>query len=112
MEQRSDKQQSTDPVKVIRHGAIAASIWQRRAATGYDYFDFSLSRSWKSQSTGEEGYSGNFFARNTDHLCDAARVASDWIAKHQLGLVTELIEEDVPESEDVPNVRKRVGIVR
>ncbi len=111
MEPSSDNQQRTNPVMVIRHGAIAASIWHRRAETGYEYLDYSLSRSWKSQNTGLEGYSGNFFARNTDDICDAAREASDWIAKHQLGLVTSFVEGDVPQSEEVRTVRKRVGMV-
>ncbi|MCA9128672.1 MAG: hypothetical protein KDB22_16415 [Planctomycetales bacterium] len=49
------------PVKVIRNGAIAASIRRRQGPSGYEYYDFSLSRSWKAWSTGKEGYSPYFF---------------------------------------------------
>jgi hypothetical protein len=58
------KKPNTKPVKTVRHGAVAASIWRRQAPSGFEYFDFSLSRSWKTQSTGREGYSPNFFASN------------------------------------------------
>lgn len=34
--------ESTDPVQVIRKGAIAASIWKRQSTSGYAYYDFSL----------------------------------------------------------------------
>jgi len=43
------------PVHVIRDGAIAASIWLKQSPTGYYYYDYSLSRSWKSASTGKTG---------------------------------------------------------
>ena len=31
--------ESTEPVIVIRNGAIAASIWQRQSPSGYAYYD-------------------------------------------------------------------------
>ncbi len=52
---------STPPVKTIRNGAIAASIWKRQATSGFQYYDFTVSRSWKTSSTGKEGYSNSFF---------------------------------------------------
>jgi hypothetical protein len=75
------------PVKVFRRGAIAASIWRRQAASGYEYFDFSLSRSWKSQCNGDDGYSSNFFANNEQALIEIVLAASTWIAKNQLSTV-------------------------
>ncbi len=62
------KKPATAPVKTIRHGAIAASIWKRQATSGFDYFDFTVSRSWKTSATGKEGYSTSFFARNHEDL--------------------------------------------
>ena len=47
------KKPATAPVKIIRHGAIAASIWKRQATSGFEYFDFTVSRSWKTSSTGK-----------------------------------------------------------
>ena len=57
----SKKKPTTAPVKTIRHGAIAASIWKRQATSGFEYFDFTVSRSWKTSATGKEGYSSSFF---------------------------------------------------
>ncbi|RPI86238.1 MAG: hypothetical protein EHM42_06190 [Planctomycetaceae bacterium] len=60
--------ESTDPVQVVREGAIAASIWRRQSPSGYAYYDFTLSRSWNSASSGKMGYSKSFFEGNRDDL--------------------------------------------
>ena len=70
------------PIKTIRQGAIAASIWKRQAPSGFEYFDFSLSRSWKTKNTGKEGYSNNFFSDNGEQLAEVIRETADW----QLGV--------------------------
>lgn len=41
----------------FRHGAIAASVFRRINSTGIPFMDISLSRTWKNQRTGKEGYS-------------------------------------------------------
>ena len=74
-------EESSDPVQTIREGAIAASIWQRQSPSGYAYYDFSLSRSWKSMTSGKTGYSKNFFDRNQDDLIKVIERASAWIAE-------------------------------
>ena len=79
-EASNSKKQPVKPVKIIREGAIAASIWKRQAPSGYTYLDFSLSRSWKAQTTGKEGYSNNFFASNETQLLKVITEASAWIA--------------------------------
>lgn len=71
---------NAEPVNVIRRGAIAASIWKRQSPSGYAYFDFSLSRSWKSMSSEKTGYSKNFFDRNIPELQEVIVEASSWIA--------------------------------
>jgi hypothetical protein len=71
------------PVHTIRSGAVAASIWKRQSPAGYVYFDFSLTRSWKSLSSGNLGYSKNFFARNQQELLDVIQQAVRWIAEHE-----------------------------
>ncbi len=71
---------TTKPVHTIRRGAIAANIWQRQTQTGMDYYDYSLSRSWKSQNTGKEGYSTSFFPRNAQQLVEVVTEATEWIA--------------------------------
>lgn len=73
----------SDPVHVVRQGAVAASIWLRQSPSGYAYYDFSLSRSWKSVSSGKTGYSHNFFARNGDELRRVVEGAAEWIEQHQ-----------------------------
>jgi hypothetical protein len=78
-----DAEESKDPVQVIREGAIAASIWQRQGPSGYAYYDFTLSRSWKSASSGRTGYSKNFFSRNAEELLSVTRKATEWIAERE-----------------------------
>jgi len=70
------------PAHTIRRGAIAANIWQRQTQTGMEYYDYSLSRSWKSQNTGKEGYSTNFFPSNRSELMDVVSEATAWIAEN------------------------------
>lgn len=74
------------PIKVVRKGAIAASIWERQTPTGLKYFDFSVSRSWKAKTSGKEGYSPNFFANNEIELTNVIKEAAGWIADQQASL--------------------------
>ena len=87
------------PVHTFRRGAIAASVWQRQTATGFPYYDFSLSRSWKSSTSGKEGYSTNFFPQNAEALAEVIREASDWIAEQMTGA-------DEPTGQPVSEVRR------
>ena len=75
--------ESTEPVIVIRKGAIAASIWQRQSPSGYAYYDFSVSRSWRSLSTDRAGYSKNFFETNEADLVEVIQKASSWITQNR-----------------------------
>jgi len=68
------------PVHTVRQGAIAANIWLRQSQTGFVYYDYSLSRSWKSSTAGKEGYSQSFFPDNKMQLLEVVAEASDWIA--------------------------------
>lgn len=85
----SKKKTTTKPVKTIRHGAVAASIWKRQAPSGFEYYDFSLSRSWKTQSTGREGYSPNFFVGNAEALQATVTEATSWIASQQASMLAD-----------------------
>ena len=75
--------ETTEPVITIRKGAIAASVWQRQSPSGYAYYDFSLSRSWKSLSTDKTGYSKNFFESNESDLIEVIQKASTWITQNR-----------------------------
>src|SRR5262245_19877586 len=68
-----------EPVHVIREGAIDASIWKRQSPSGFAYYDFTLSRSWKSASTQRTSYSKSFFETNRQALIDAVTKTSLWI---------------------------------
>ncbi len=83
---KATKSTGKDPVKVIRNGAVAASIWQRQTSTGFEYLDFSLSRSWKLKSGEKEGYSSNFFAANEEAIFDVVARAADYIRKNSVAL--------------------------
>lgn len=73
------------PIEVIRRGAIAASIWNRQTATGFEYLDFSISRSWKTKTGDKEGYSSNYFPRNEEELIEVIRKASQFIRAYEAG---------------------------
>lgn len=79
----STEGENMDPVHVVRRGAIAASIWKRQSPSGFAYYDFSLSRSWKSMSTEKMGYSKNFFETNQTELIEVIQQASAWIAQQK-----------------------------
>lgn len=76
------------PEVTIRRGAVAASIWKRQAPSGFEYFDFSLSRAWKAKSSGRDGYSLNFFCDNEEQLGVVIKEASSWIAAQQAALLS------------------------
>ena len=89
--QKIEEIEMAEPVSVIRKGAIAASIWQRQSPSGFAYFDFSLSRSWKSKSTDKTGYSRNFFETNDADLSEVIQKASAWITSNRVqGVVADL----------------------
>jgi hypothetical protein len=69
------------PEQVIRDGGIAAMIWRRESTTGFPYYEFSISRSWKSVSSGKTGYSQNYFAKNEAQLVKVIGLASNWITE-------------------------------
>lgn len=78
---KDPENETMDPVHVIRKGAIAASIWQRQSPSGYAYYDYSISRSWKSMSSDKTGYSRNFFETNQVDLIEVIQKASAWIVE-------------------------------
>lgn len=83
--------ETTDPVQMIRHGAIAASIWKRQSPSGFAYYDFTLSRSWKSLGTGKAGYSKSFFGANEKELVEVIQRASAWIAEQPQGQANDAV---------------------
>lgn len=94
------KKNDNKPVKTIRQGAVGASIWRRQTPTGMEYFDFSISRSWKAKTTGKEGYSPNFFSSNEAELTQVIKDASTWIACQHVGLLERQEASDLDDDED------------
>jgi hypothetical protein len=80
------------PVHTIRQAAVAASIWRRQSPAGYVYYDFSLTRSWKSVSSGNTGYSRNFFARNREELLKVIEEATQWIQDHEARMLQDEVQ--------------------
>jgi hypothetical protein len=79
LEPKKKKKPTETPVHTIREGSVAASIWLRQSPAGFAYYDFSLTRSWKSLSSGNTGSSKNFFARNQKELAVVINKACAWI---------------------------------
>ena len=78
------KRETQKPLKTFRVGAIAASVWQRQTPTGFEYLDFSLSRSWKLKSGEKEGYSTSFFHNNEEALVEVIEQAAAFILENMV----------------------------
>ena len=76
-------EQTKKPAIVIRAGAIAASVWRREAKSGRVYYEYTLSRSWKSTATGKSGYSQAMSAENEAPLVEVIQMAAAWIRENQ-----------------------------
>jgi hypothetical protein len=87
LETKKKKTPTETPIHTIRQGGVGASIWRRQSPAGYVYYDYSLTRSWKSLSGGM-GYSRNFFARNQQELVSVIQQASRWIIEHEARSIT------------------------
>ena len=83
------------PAHVVRQGAIAASIWKRQTSSGHTYYDYSLSRSWKSKSSERTGYSTNFSEKNEKALVEVVQAASVWIAAQNQNEASEPARESL-----------------
>ena len=80
----TDKKTKTDsetrkPVKTFRQGAVGGSVWLKQSNIGLVYYDFTLSRSWKSLASGKEGYSSNFFDSSREELKAVVDDCCDYI---------------------------------
>jgi hypothetical protein len=79
---KTEGKDASELAHTVRDGAIAANIWKRQSQTGFPYFEFSLSRSYKSVSSGKAGYRQNFFAKNEAQLAKVVADACKWIAEN------------------------------
>ena len=77
---KNQSNEASELAHTVRDGAIAANIWKRQSQTGFPYFEFSLSRSYKSVSSGKAGYRSNFFSRNEAQLLKVVAEACRWIS--------------------------------
>ena len=100
---KPSKSNAQNLVKTIRNGAIAASIWKRQTSTGFEYLDYSLSRSWKLKSGEKEGYSSNFFPGNEDALVDVVQRATDYIRENSIEIGAASSQEGQQSEAPTPN---------
>jgi hypothetical protein len=94
MSKAKKTQASSNYVKTILDGAVAASIFRGNTPDGHCYLYFEISRAWKSQSSNREGYSKKFYERNQSALVNVVNLASQWIKDH-------------PEAADGPTVASK-----
>ena len=80
---KTEGKDNSELAHTVRDGAIAANIWRRQSQTGFPYYEFSLSRSYKSMSSGKTGYRDNFFSKNEAQLVNVIEQASKWIAERE-----------------------------
>ena len=82
MNDKDKKKDGPKPIRTFRRGAIAANVWKRQTATGFEYLEYSLSRSWKTKDGKKEGYSSNFHDRNVDQLIEVIHEATAFIREY------------------------------
>lgn len=80
MADKKKQNRAPTPVHTIKVGQVSADIYQRQSNTGFPYYDFQLTRTWKSISTNKEVSGSSFFNVHRDQLTDAVTQASSWIA--------------------------------
>jgi len=97
--QKKEKKKGSTLAHTVRRGAIAANIWLRQSHAGFVYYDYSISRSWKSTKAGKEGYSSSFFPENKMALLDVIAAASDWIAEQMSNTETVTLDGDTAAQE-------------
>jgi hypothetical protein len=67
------------PEHTIRVNDIVVYVHQRRSHSGFVYWDYTLARTWRSQSTNNDLYGESFFVGNQVDLVQAISEACDWI---------------------------------
>ena len=80
------------PIHLIRSGSVTASVWRRMSPAGYEYFDYSLARSWQNLSSGNNSCSRNFFAKNRNELMAAIDQVTQWITEQEISARKSLAE--------------------
>jgi hypothetical protein len=83
MSKRKKSTPSSNYVTTIREGAIAANVFRGSTPDGHMYLYYELSRAWKTQASGREGYSKKFSERNEEALIRVVTMASRWIEEHR-----------------------------
>ncbi len=81
-DQRQAPEADRKPETSFRHGAIGGSIWRQETTDGGHFYNFTLSRSWKSDANGKSGYSGSFSERNAADLQKTIADCVEWIQAH------------------------------
>jgi hypothetical protein len=82
----NDKRKHTNrqqPVHTIQCGDVVAAIHLRQSNCGLQYYDFTLTRTWKSLASGKQARAVTFFENNQKDLCQAITEASTWIRERQ-----------------------------
>jgi hypothetical protein len=97
---KQNAKSSNSYVRTFRRRAIAANVFRRQGPAGLEYFDFTLSRSWKAKQTGKEGYSSCFFDRNVDDLMAAIGDAVDFIRAQMLEDIDSVSQSPLAELTD------------
>jgi transcriptional regulator of heat shock response len=67
------------PVHQIRSGECTASIFQRQSNSGYNYYDYVLTRNWSSRNTSRQAAGSTFFEHHERDLVDVIQKATAWL---------------------------------
>lgn len=81
MAEKKNSAGAPKPAHTIKVGDVAAEIYLRQSNTGFPYYDFQLTRTWKSMSSQKEVSGSSFFNVHQQDLTDAVEKASSWITQ-------------------------------
>ena len=93
---------SNKPIQTFRQGMVAASVWERAGRRG-QYFELTLSRSFRRNDKEGFGYSPCFRARDVEALKHCVDAAKAWILAKDADADRE-VEEPDNEGQPLPPV--------
>lgn len=89
MSRKNTNNVKSKPIYEVTCGSITGSAFRRVTNSGFSYIDFTLTRSWTSQSTGKLQRSGTFFQEHEKDIVECCRQMANWIRAQNSAVVGE-----------------------
>jgi hypothetical protein len=79
------------PVQTFRDGPVLCSVWLRQSTVGV-FYDVTVCRTYREESTGKERYAYAFSDRQLTALSRLVSKAAAWIAEKKRNATTVVID--------------------